>query len=90
MKHRGLLHSLTLCVGISSLLLVLLPISALPFFVGYGGHLLLDAFTIEGIRLWWPGAAEVKGAITTGSHMETGFFYGLVLASLGLFIIRFF
>lgn len=90
MKHRGFLHSLTFCVGISALLLLFLPVAALPFFVGYGGHLLLDACTVEGIRLWWPGRDEVRGALTTGSSSETGFFYGLILVSIGLFVVRFF
>jgi len=90
MKHRGMLHSLSFCVGVSILLLLALPVTALPFFVGYGGHLLLDACTIEGIHLWWPRSQEIHGSVTTGSTMETGFFYGLILVCICLFIVRFF
>ncbi|MSS74806.1 metal-dependent hydrolase [Candidatus Pacearchaeota archaeon] len=89
-KHRGFLHSLTFCIIISFLLVLFFPLVAFPFFLGYTGHLLLDAFTVEGIRPWWPGKDEWKGSITTGSSMETGFFYGLILISLALGVVRFF
>lgn len=89
-KHRGFLHSLTFALIVSFLLVLFFPIVAFPFFLGYAGHLLLDAFTVEGIRPLWPTDQEWKGSITTGSSLETGFFYGLVLLSLGLGVIRFF
>jgi membrane-bound metal-dependent hydrolase YbcI (DUF457 family) len=89
-KHRGFLHSISFALVMSFLLVLFFPVAAFPFFVGYVGHLLLDAFTIEGIRPWWPGGDEWKGSITTGSSLETGFFYGLILAALGLSAFRFF
>ena len=89
-KHRGFLHSLTFCLVISFVLVLFFPIASFPFFLGYTGHLLLDAFTIEGIRPWWPGSAEWKGSIVTGSSMESGFFYAFILVALGLVVFRFF
>lgn len=90
MKHRGCLHSITFAFFVSFVLVLFLPVAAFPFFVGYAGHLLLDSFTVEGIRPWWPGKEEWKGAVVTGSNMESGLFYALILVGLGLAVVRFF
>jgi membrane-bound metal-dependent hydrolase YbcI (DUF457 family) len=76
-KHRGFFHSFTLAVGVAILLALFYPISALPFFLGYSGHLIGDALTSEGIRPWWPFKNEIKWSIRTGGRRE----------KVGLFVI---
>jgi len=89
-KHRGLIHSFTICILISFVLAFYFPIFALPFFVGYMLHLFGDSLTIEGIRPFWPHKKEVAGKIRTQGHIESGIFLIAIVASIiflvGLFI----
>lgn len=69
-KHRGIIHSLSLCIVLSVLLSLIYPPLAFPFFLGYGAHLFSDSLTIDGIRPFWPLKADVKGKIRTGGKTE--------------------
>lgn len=73
-QHRGIFHSLTLCIAISAVLAFYLPIWALPFFLGYSMHLFSDSFTQEGISVFWPFESETRGMIKTGGTIEDGIF----------------
>ena len=90
MRHRGFLHSVTFAVFVSFILVLFIPVTSFPFFIGYVGHLLLDSFTIEGIRPWWPSKEEWKGSIVTGSSVESGIFYGMIVCGIVLAVVRFF
>src|SRR3989338_1668484 len=79
-KHRGFFHSLIFCILVAGIFAFYYPIFALPFFLGYGGHLLLDSFTDNGIRPFWPLKKEIKGFIKTNGNVEKGIFYFLILA----------
>ncbi|MEI6731477.1 MAG: metal-dependent hydrolase [archaeon] len=81
-KHRGMLHSLTFSVIIALLLDFFLPVLAFPFFLGYASHILLDSFTIEGIRPFWPLKAEVKGWLKTDGTSEKLTFVVLVIVNV--------
>lgn len=85
-KHRGLVHSFTFCLFISLLFSFFLPVLALPFFLGYFGHLFADSLTVEGIRPFWPMKKEVSGNLRTGGRMEEGVFIGLIFLNIALFI----
>lgn len=85
-KHRGIFHSFTLTLVITLLFMFYVPILALPFFLGYAGHLISDSLTPEGIRPWWPFKNEIKWKIKTGGKTEKIVFYALCLASAILFI----
>lgn len=87
-KHRGALHSITLCIFFTLILLFFLPKLALPFFLGYSLHLLADSFTKEGIRAFWPLTIELKGMIRTGGLTERLVFLFFASASIILFVIR--
>jgi|SRR3989339_495266 len=89
-KHRGIIHSFTICILLSVLFAMYIPILALPFFLGYGFHLLSDSFTIEGTRPFWPFKWESLGGIRVGKAMETGIFWALVVVDLFLFVRLFF
>lgn len=85
-KHRTFFHSLTFCLAISILLSFYLPILALPFFIGYTGHLFLDSLTPEGIRMFWPLKTTLSGPIRTGGKVESGIYYTLTGVNIILMI----
>ncbi len=82
LKKRGFFHSFTFCFVITFILAWFLPIYAFPFFLGYGIHLLLDAWTVEGIKPFWPFRAVSKGQLTTGGSFENILFYCFIVADL--------
>ena len=88
-KHRGVIHSLTFCLIVSLFFSVYFPLFALPFFLGYGLHLLADAFTIEGIKAFWPLSWEFKGPVRVGGTIEQTLFIGFCIADIILFVSLF-
>lgn len=77
-KHRDFFHSLTLAVIVALLFAFYIPILALPFFLGYTGHLLADALTNDGIRAFWPLKERMQWRIRTGGKVEVVIFYLLI------------
>lgn len=69
-KHRGALHSITLCIILTIILALFSQKLALPFFIGYSIHLLADSFTVTGIRAFWPSKKVIKWIIRTGGLTE--------------------
>ncbi len=90
LKKRGFLHSFTFCFIITFILTWVLPIYAFPFFLGYGIHLLLDAWNIEGIKPFWPFRVVSKGRLTTGGNFENILFYCFIVADLVTMSLLFF
>ncbi|MDP1695431.1 MAG: metal-dependent hydrolase [archaeon] len=88
-KHRGIVHSLTICIVISLIFAFYIPVIALPFFLGYASHLFVDSFTEEGIRVFWPLSDSVTGKVRTGGAIEEGIFYATLLANVVLLIALF-
>lgn len=83
-RHRGLMHSFTICF-IAAIFLACFPLTvqwALPFFLGYGLHLFADAFTLEGIKPFWPYNGVSKGLLKTGSYTETSIFVVMIFVDL--------
>jgi len=89
-KHRGVIHSVTMALVASAIFAFVYPPVAFPLFLGYASHLFLDSLTIEGIKPFWPFKPEVKGHFRTGGSVESGVFIGLIIASVLLFIRLFF
>lgn len=85
-KHREFLHSFTFCIIITAIFAFYLPIIAFPFFLGYWGHLMADAITIEGIRPFWPGKERIEGKIKAGGKIEKIIFYTFIIVDLFLLI----
>ncbi len=85
-KHRGMLHSLTFCFAISLFFALFIPILAAPFFIGYASHLIIDSFTIEGVRPFWPFKSEWKGPVRTGSYAESLVFVFLIITDIFIFL----
>ena len=86
-KHRGLFHSFTFLLLITIFFVLFLPVVALPLFLAYSLHLLVDSFTIEGIRPFYPSKKGVSGKIRTGGKFETGFFAAFVIVDILMFFI---
>lgn len=74
-KHRGAIHSVTLCFIFSVLIALAYPAAALPFFLGYSVHLFLDSMTIDGITPFWPLKGSANGALSTGGKIENVIFW---------------
>ena len=81
-KHRGMIHSLTLAILLSILIALVSPEIALPFFLGYGLHVFVDSFTVDGIRPFWPYKGESKGLARTGAGFENIIFVVFLLLDL--------
>ena len=88
-KHRGLFHSLTFCIAVSLVLALIFPIFALPFFLGYGLHILADSFTLEGVTPFWPSKKVSSWKIKTGSIKETSVFVFFVILDLVVLVMVF-
>ena len=88
-KHRGIIHSITFALVITIVLAMYLPVLAFCFFLGYIGHLIGDAITIEGIRPFWPSKSESLGRMRVGGIGEKALFYVLVLIDV-LMVVRLF
>lgn len=80
--HRGIFHSMTLCVLVSLVLAFFIPVVAFAFFLGYSLHLFSDSFTKEGIPVFWPLPKRAKGWIRTGGTVEKGVFFSFLAIDL--------
>lgn len=81
-KHREFFHSFTCVFILSILLLLFLPQTALPVFIGYAMHLFADSFTKEGIQVFWPVEKRVKWRIKTGGLVEKIIFFAFALVDI--------
>lgn len=70
--HRGLLHSPLFLVALGGIGYMFLPLSiVMTFVIGYGSHILIDMFTMSGIRIFHPlSDFKIKGFIRTNSVFE--------------------
>ena len=85
-KHRGITHSFTFLIFTTLLFVLFFPIIALPFFLGYGLHLLADSFTLAGIKPFYPYRKITKGKIKTGGKSEIIILSFFIIADLLLLI----
>lgn len=89
MKHRGPLHSYTLCVLFSLILAFFFPKVALPFFLGYSFHLFGDSFTVNGIKPFWPWKFESSGVVRSGGVIDRTLFWTFLTIDVFLFVMLF-
>jgi inner membrane protein len=87
-KHRSFIHSFTFAILISFILSFFYPVVCFGFFVGFSSHLILDSFTKDGIRPFWPLNYKSSGFIASGGKIEMSFFIALIAADI--FIICFY
>jgi len=86
-KHRGMFHSIFLALGVFiALSYFWINYYAWAFFIGYIGHLLLDAFTRMGIQVFYPlSSFRVRGPLKSGGILEIILVLGLVFVLVKLF-----
>lgn len=89
-KHRGLIHSFTFCIIVSFILAFFFPTASFGFFLGYGLHLFVDSFTVEGIIPFWPYLKKSNWRVRTGGLIESSLFLIFVLVDIILVIFMFF
>lgn len=85
-KHRGFFHSFTFLFLITFILVMVLPIIALGFFVGYASHLFADSLTINGIIPFFPWKKKISGNLRTGGRIEKLLFFILLIVNLLLIV----
>lgn len=88
-RHRGFIHSFTFCMAVTIAIAFVFPVASLGFFLGYGFHLFLDSFTIEGIMPFWPLRKKSYWHIKTGGRIESSFFLTIVLIDIVFVVLRF-
>ena len=88
-RHRGFFHSFSFCIFLSLVFALFLPAAALPFFLGYGSHLLIDSFSIEGIQPYWPLKMKLQGKLKTGGRIEDAIFIIFIIIDVILFLLLF-
>jgi len=80
--YKDFMHSYTLCIVLSVIVAIFLPILGLPFFIGYSTHLFFDSLTVVGIIPFWPFKSRMEGFIIPGSKTEKA-----IEVVLGIFIV---
>jgi len=85
-KHRGIIHSFIFLIFISCFLLFFKNNIWLAFVLGYSSHLILDCFTVQGVRLFYPFKLKVKGFVKTNGLIENLLFSILFFIDLFLSI----
>lgn len=88
-RKRGLFHSFTFCLGVTAVLAWFVPTLAFPFFLAYGTHLIVDSWTVEGIRPFWPLKYAAKGNVRSGGRVEHMIFYIFIFADAIMLWFRF-
>ncbi|MGL5329937.1 MAG: metal-dependent hydrolase [Peptostreptococcaceae bacterium] len=90
-RHRGHTHSL---YGLLIFSLIIIPFSintlTTGLICGYMSHILLDAFTVSGVRLFYPNERSYRlGRIRAGKAGEEIFYYLLWLVIIIYLYIKF-
>ena len=88
-RHRWFIHSFSFLFLIILILILFYPVASLGFFVGYGLHIFLDAFSIDGIKPFYPWGKTSSWRIRTGGKLEFGLFLILILIDLFLAVGKF-
>tara|TARA_Y100000034_G_scaffold135543_1_gene207918 strand:- start:2013 stop:2459 length:447 start_codon:yes stop_codon:yes gene_type:complete len=89
MINRHFIHSFTFCLLVAVFLAFYFPVFAFPFFLGYALHLLVDSWTKEGIKPFWPLKAESKGKVEVGGALEETIFMVFVILDIIFAIVYF-
>ena len=88
-RHRGPIHSYTVCGIICLIFAFFYPVVALPLFFGYSLHLFLDSFTVGGIKPLWPLNFQSSGIVRTGGAIDKVMFSIFIVVDFFLFILLF-
>ena len=87
-KHRGFFHAIYIPIILFLLLFNIRMDVAIAVSLGYLSHIILDCFTVRGIRLLWPLKKRLKGFVRTGGLVENVIFIVFLLLSV-YWLVRF-
>ncbi len=83
LKHRGIMHTIFMCIILTLITSIINIYLGFSFFVGYFGHLLLDCITKDGIKLFYPiSQTKIKFIFKTNGPFETILFSVLIVLNL--------
>lgn len=85
-KHRGIIHSFSFLFLVTIIIAIFFPVLAVGFFLGYGLHLFMDSFTIQGIKPFWPLKKDSMGNLRTGGRIESILLWIFTLADIVLIV----
>jgi len=85
-KHRTVFHNLFFVLILTSLFVLFYPLLAFSFFLGYCSHLILDSFTVKGVRLFYPLKRVYSWKLRTGGKSETMFFVLVLMINIVLIL----
>lgn len=88
-SHRGVVHSLVFGAVVSYLLWAISWEMGLGAFVGYVGHLFMDAMSKNGVRPFFPLRFNVRGFVRSGGMVEGALFYFLSVLIIVLVVLQF-
>jgi membrane-bound metal-dependent hydrolase YbcI (DUF457 family) len=94
-SHRAATHSAVACVAVAGgvalaltpLGLAVAPVVAGAIGLGYAAHVLADACTPAGVRLWWPLSRRRVWLLPAGCRIATGSVRELLLAACVLALV---
>ena len=83
LSHRGFVHSLFFAIFLSALIYVFNHSAGLGFLLGFLLHLVLDCFSLSGVRLLWPfSKRKISGFVKTGGVFEEILFVLFLLVDI--------
>ncbi len=90
-KHRGIFHTPFAAIILTLIMTTINIEFAFAFLIGYSGHLLLDSFTKQGIKLFYPlSNKRIKSKIKTNGYFELILFSIITTTNLILIILIFY
>ena len=82
-SHRGIFHTLIFAAILSGLFYYVNHVVGIAFFAGYVLHLILDSFTRNGPKLFWPVSNfKISLGIKSGGLIEEVIFVLVLLGDL--------
>ncbi|MBT4375986.1 metal-dependent hydrolase [archaeon] len=89
-KHRGIFHSYTFLLAVTFILVLFLPVVALPFFLAYALHLFADSFTKDGIYPFYPWKSKSSWKIKSGGKIEISVFVTFIILDAVILLLKIF
>lgn len=69
-KHRDFFHSFIFMILISGFIFFISEVAFYGFLIGYLIHLIVDCFSVGGVRIFWPAKFRVRGFVKTNGILE--------------------
>jgi len=87
-KHRRFIHSIIFASIAALIIRIFLGLYWIPFYIGYLSHLVLDAFTKQGVYLFYPSNFRIKGWVKVNGLTERAFLVFLGIINI-IYIVKY-